>query len=202
MDTQVHVYLPLPDSEDEEREKDAQWMERAAKSFDRSPLAGLAAMHRRAAAALRAARPERVHALEAVADAARKLHHWHDAHDGGMVVSGDVVREVWAATAALDALSPAPAAGEVEARAPLGYTGAAVAELADEIAVLRHRLSAIAGTIDAVQARVGTVSWDMRWHEALEEMSGVEMERIFKLATEDLPARPPHAPGEEVQDGE
>lgn len=36
-------------------------------------------------------------ALRTLSLAAGKLHHWHDALDGGMVVSGDSVRAIWVA---------------------------------------------------------------------------------------------------------
>jgi hypothetical protein len=45
-------------------------------------------------------------ALRAVAAAARRVRHWHDADNDGMVVSGESVRALWAALETLDSVSP------------------------------------------------------------------------------------------------
>ena len=51
----------------------------------------------------------------AVIDAARCIRHWHDTHDGGMIVSGEHVRKLWDALDRYDrALAPRPDAKEGE----------------------------------------------------------------------------------------
>jgi hypothetical protein len=43
-----------------------------------------------------------IETMRAVIDAARCIRHWHDASNGGMVVSGDHVRALWQALADYD----------------------------------------------------------------------------------------------------
>ncbi len=58
-------------------------------------------------------------ALRAVADAARRIRHWHDSDNAGMVVSGESVRALWSALDALDAytISELEIAGQQRASA-------------------------------------------------------------------------------------
>ena len=49
---------------------------------------------------------ERASRMLAVVDAARCIRHWHDAHDGGMIVSGEHVRKLWETISTLDGDKP------------------------------------------------------------------------------------------------
>ena len=50
-----------------------------------------------------AARAKDAELIQRLVDASSKIRHWHDAHDGGMIVSGDSVRGLWSALSAADA---------------------------------------------------------------------------------------------------
>ena len=49
------------------------------------------------------ARAKDAELIQRLVDASSKIRHWHDAHDGGMIVSGDSVRGLWSALSAADA---------------------------------------------------------------------------------------------------